>query len=168
MSLNNSAKSLLEQLKDIIHQLKPGDFSQPVDVLSQSTLGQHIRHTLEFFICLMDARNEGRINYDRRKHDQIIETDEKLALSVTDSVIDFLDQQTVDFELVHEANYEMTDSPDVAMQSSFFRELSYNIEHAIHHMALIKVGVAQQFDYVKLPRHFGVASSTVRHRQAAS
>lgn len=166
MSLNNSAKELLEQLSDIIDQLRPGDFTTPVEALSNSTIGQHIRHTLEFFLCLLDARNEGVINYDHRKHDQILENDEKLAMKITDSVIEFLEKQRQDFSLIHEANYEFQEQQNVTMQSSFFRELSYNIEHTVHHMALIKVAIAQQFQYVHLPNHFGVASSTVRHRQA--
>lgn len=168
MSLNLSARELLNQLKDIISQLKPGHFSEPVAVLSHSTIGQHIRHTLEFFLCLMDARTNGSINYDRRKHDKYIETDPKLALSVADSISNFLEKEKEDFNLIHQANYELENQPAISMNSSFYRELSYNIEHAIHHMALIKVGLVQQFDYVKLPQHFGVASSTVRYRQTTS
>ena len=50
------------------------------------------------------------------------------------------------------------------MKSSFYRELSYNIEHAIHHMALLKVAVKQTLTYISLPENFGVASSTIRYR----
>ncbi len=165
MPLNNSAKGLLSQLKDIILQLRPGHYSEPVKVLNNSTLGQHIRHTIEFFLCLMDARNQREINYDLRKHDEFIQTDEKLAVSIIDSVDKFLSEAMSDFEIQHVANYEVTGGENVSMTSSFYRELSYNIEHTIHHMALIKVAINQQFEYVKLPEHFGVASSTVRHQQ---
>ncbi len=162
--LQSSAKELLFQLDKIIDECKSEDFARPLSELSGATFGQHIRHTLEFFICLYDARNEKKVNYDQRKHDQLIETDKKLALSVIQSIIEFLDKNTEDFELAFEANYTEQEGEDQVMKSSFYRELAYNIEHAIHHMALIKVAVNQSLNYISLPPHFGVASSTVRYR----
>ena len=55
--LHTSAKELLTQLSSIIHHCKPEDFAKPLSELSGSTFGQHVRHTLEFFICLFDAKN---------------------------------------------------------------------------------------------------------------
>ncbi len=48
--------------------------------------------------------------------------------------------------------------------SSVARELLYNIEHAVHHMALIQVAVTNAFPSIELPPHFGVAYSTVQHQ----
>jgi len=166
--LHTSAKELLFQLDQIIASCKEEDFSKSLPELSGSTFGQHIRHTLEFFICLYDARNDKVVNYDHRKHDQLIETDRKVARSVIDSIQRFLDENTEDFALTFEANYTETEGEDSSMQSSYYRELAYNIEHAIHHMALIKVAVNQSLSYITLPDHFGVASSTVRYRAANS
>lgn len=162
--LHNSAKDLLQQLDQIIHDCKEEDFSRPLEELSGSTFGQHVRHTLEFFICLYDAKNDGIVNYDQRKHDKLIETDKKLAQSVIASICAFLDTNTEDFEVAFEANYTSEEGKDQTMKSSFFRELAYNIEHAIHHMALMKIAVKQSLNYIQLPDHFGVASSTVRYR----
>ena len=39
-----------------------------------------------------------------------------------------------------------------------------NVEHAIHHMALIQVAVKNAFGHIELPPHFGVAYSTVQHQ----
>ena len=162
--LHTSAQVLLDQLGEIIDQCDSKDFSRPLKELSDSTFGQHVRHTLEFFICLFDARNEKIVNYDNRKHDRLIETDKKLAQSVITSIQEFLDQNKEDFEISFEANYTEADGNDQLMKSSFFRELAYNIEHAIHHMALMKIAINQSLSYIKLPDHFGVASSTVRYR----
>lgn len=161
--LLQSASELLSQLDAIIDACKSDDFSKPLPELSGATFGQHVRHTLEFFICLYDARNNLKVNYDHRKHDRHIETDKKLARSVIRSIVDFLQQNTTDFDLTFEANYMQEDDQDVQMKSSFFRELAYNIEHAIHHMALMKVAVNQTLSYIDLPPNFGVAASTVRY-----
>ncbi|MBC6400440.1 MAG: DinB family protein [Ekhidna sp.] len=162
--LHNSAKELLGQLDSIIAQCREDDFSKPLNELSNATFGQHVRHTLEFFICLYDARNERIVNYDNRKHDREIETDRKLARFVIDSIRDFLEKNREDFAIEFEANYTEDEGMDQTMKSSFFRELAYNIEHAIHHMALMKVAVTQTLSYIELPENFGVASSTVRYR----
>jgi len=162
--LHNSAKELLDQLDDIIVQCRANDFSKPLRELSNATFGQHVRHTLEFFICLLDAGNEKIINYDSRKHDTEMETDKKLARSVIGSIRDFLEKNRGDFAIVFEANYTEDEGMNQTMKSSFFRELAYNIEHAIHHMALIKVAVSQTLSYIELPENFGVASSTIRYR----
>ncbi|MEO1256679.1 MAG: DinB family protein [Bacteroidota bacterium] len=162
--LQSSAKELLSQLDKIVDQCNSTDFTRPLNELSGATFGQHIRHTLEFFICLYDARNQRRVNYDHRKHDQHIETDKKLAQSVIQSIMGFLDQHEGDFELTFEANYTEQEGENQSMRSSFYRELAYNIEHAIHHMALIKVAVNQSLSYISLPEFFGVASSTIRYR----
>lgn len=165
MSITLSAYHILDQLDIVIKQLEENDFKKPLEVLSASTIGQHARHTLEFFICLIDAKNHGVVNYDNRKHDQLIESDPTLARSVIKSVREFLEKETVDFDLELQANYHAEQEESVKIRSNFHRELAYNIEHAIHHMALIKIGVKNHFSYVDLPEHFGVASSTVRYQK---
>lgn len=162
--LQASALELLDQLKEIIRNCKEEDFSKPLPELSKSTFGQHVRHTLEFFLCLFDAKNDGLINYDNRKHDKFIETDKHLALSVIESIEAFLTKQTEDFEISFEANYTLEEGNIQKMRSSFSRELAYNIEHAIHHMALMKVAVNQTLNYINLPENFGVATSTIRYQ----
>ncbi|MEM6828955.1 MAG: DinB family protein [Bacteroidota bacterium] len=166
--LKASATELLEQLSELIKSCKEEDFTKPLPELSGSTLGQHIRHTLEFFICLFDARSNGIINYDNRKHDRFIESDPKLAASIIDTITAFLAKQEEDFPISFEANYTLEEGCIQKMPSSFYRELAYNIEHAIHHMALIKVAVNQTLNYIQLPKNFGVASSTVRYQAGSN
>ncbi|MEM9328327.1 MAG: DinB family protein, partial [Bacteroidota bacterium] len=80
MLIQQAARGLLHQLTSVLTQLTDEDFSKPIGVLSGSSVGQHVRHTIEFFICLMDGVGKGEINYDNRKHDQFIQEDRKLAL----------------------------------------------------------------------------------------
>jgi hypothetical protein len=49
----------------------------------------------------------------------------------------------------------------VLIESTLARELLYNLEHAIHHMALIRVGLNLRFKYVLYQDNFGVAYSTL-------
>ena len=164
MKLAEASITILNQLREVIEQIKDEDFKRPIPVLSNGTIGQHTRHTLEFFICLIDGRNEKEINYDLRNHDKLIESDRKVALAVVQSIQEFLDKQVDDFDLTFKANYQIHGNEDLTIRSSFYRELAYNIEHAIHHMALMKVGVRALEREITLPDHFGVASSTVRYQ----
>ena len=164
MTLHQTAEDLLNQLHDIVDQLEKGHFSTPVEVLNNSTIGQHVRHTIEFFLCLMDGHTAGSINYDERKHDVFIEQDPQLAIRVIKSIQEFLKKEPQDFNMFLRANYSLVQDIEQVMPSSFYRELAYNIEHTIHHMALLKIAIKQEFNYVTLPDHFGVASSTVRHQ----
>jgi hypothetical protein len=49
--------------------------------------------------------------------------------------------------------------------TSYNRELVYNLEHAIHHMAIMKIAVDNAFPQVQMPENFGVAYSTIRYQQ---
>ena len=166
--IQQSARGLLAQLVEVMNQLSDEDFKKPIDVLSGSSVGQHIRHTIEFFLCLIDGANKGEINYDERRHDKFIETDRKLAVSVIQSIDEFLSGQVEDQAINMVASYELEGEEAVGIPSSLYRELAYNIEHAIHHMALIKIGVRAMGEHIELPQHFGVASSTVRYQQQQS
>ena len=164
MSLHQSAINLLNQVNSVVDQLTDQQYKQAIPVLSHSSIGQHVRHSLEFFICLMDGRNVQKLNYDNRKHDAFIEQETALAGSVIASIIAFLKKNDKDSPLMMEANYAIDENETVQIPSTFYRELAYNIEHTIHHMALIKIGIKNAFPEVKLPEHFGVASSTVRYQ----
>ena len=167
MNLKVAASDLLDQLEGIIDQLSEEDFRTPVEILSSSSIGQHVRHTLEFFICLMDASNEGVINYDKRKHDKFIQEDKNLARSVIKSIREFIDKVNENKQLTLEMEYGISDDEVEVnnVPTNYERELAYNIEHAVHHMALMKVGIISQFSYVEIPPYFGVASSTVRYNK---
>lgn len=164
MNLNEACKDILMQLQSVIKNLKEEDFFKPISSLNQSTLGQHVRHTLEFFTCLIENLENGIINYDKRDHDKIIETDPTVALAVIENLIHFLSKPLNEKELILEANYSFDNSPNSLIKTNFSRELAYNIEHAIHHMAIIKIGIKEIAPYLKLDDHFGVAVSTIKYQ----
>jgi len=166
MNINSTANELLLQLEEVVGQLNQKEFTTPSIQLSHATVGQHLRHTLEFFICLIDASNSGKLNYDKRRHDNYIQEDKNLALSVIKTIRDFVNRNNENFDLEFEVDYSITDDAEVLnMTSNFYRELAYNIEHAVHHMALIKIGIKEINPAFHLAENFGVASSTIRYQR---
>jgi hypothetical protein len=131
-------------------------------MLFNATIGQHVRHIIELFLCLEKGYDEGVVNYGKRKRDYKIETDKRLAASLLKDIYQRLSRP--DKEMILEAeDYEDAEGT-VAISSNYYRELAYNLEHTIHHMALIRVGI-NEVSSVKLSDEFGVAYSTIKFRQ---
>ena len=165
MELQKVSKSILNQLIQVSEQFSGDQFSQPLEVLSGNTIGKHVRHIIEFFDLMMIGASSGFVNYDKRNHDKVIETNSQLAVDKMNSLITEIDAISEDFTLTLEVNYGALDTQQQSVKSSYFRELQYNIEHAIHHMAIIKIAISACFKEVELPPNFGVAYSTVRYQK---
>lgn len=167
MNLQLACTRILQQLSDLVHNIHQEDFVKPSTTLSNSTIGQHLRHTLEFFICLQHGYEKGLVNYDKRAHDKLIESDKFIALSNIHSIIDFVNQLQ-DKSLQLEAGYDLIEENFVTVNTNAVRELVYNIEHAVHHMAIMKIGVREVAPYLTLPPDFGIAASTIRYHETST
>ena len=166
MQLTQATFSILDQVEFVIVQMKDDDYTKPVDVFNNSTVGQHFRHALEFFQVLMNGYDTALISYDKRNHDKRIETDRSLALLIIKRAKKFIATCDMQKKLRLEVNYDVENSDDILIESNMAREVSYNIEHAIHHMAIIKIGIQVLCPYVELPIGFGVAISTLRYHNS--
>jgi hypothetical protein len=166
MQLIRACDAILDQLEHVVTQMTAADFGKPSVALSNSTVGQHLRHTIEFFLCLENGFHQGVINYDKRAHDKLIENDKFIALNAIRKIREFVVATTNDAVLRLDVGYDRHTEECVTIQTNYFRELTYNIEHAVHHMALMKIGIREVAAYIKLPADFGIAVSTLRHHDA--
>lgn len=153
-SINNS----LDELINLLNQLSDESYSKSCEALSNASIGEHTRHILEMFQCLEKSYDPGILNYDNRERNERIQTETEFAKQCileiksalkTENKILFLEQ--------------MIDGLTFRIQSNYYRELLYNLEHCIHHQALIKVAVLQ-CENISLNENFGVASSTIEYR----
>lgn len=168
MEVNEACKILLVEVGEVIEQISDQDFCRPIPVLNGSTLGQHFRHTLEFFECLSSGSKSGIVSYDQRDHDSKIENDRDLALGVLNEAIVFMNNCQLEKNIKVAICYDLESDDDIIVDSNMAREIAYNIEHVIHHMALIKIGVQAICPYVVLPKGFGIAVSTLKYRNRQS
>lgn len=165
MQLTQACITILKQLSDLVSQLSDSEFTQSVPTLNHCSIGQHVRHTLEFFICLEQGCAVGVVNYDKRLHDRLIESDRAIALNAITHIQDFVASEKADAPLQLEVGYRLHQHDHVRISTNYWRELAYNIEHAVHHMAIIKIGVKEIAGHVYLAKEFGVAVSTLRYQQ---
>lgn len=165
MELTIAADRILCQLDDLLNQLKPEDYKRPSVLLNKSSIGQHVRHSLEFFLCLKEGVVIGKVNYDKRKRDMVIEEDIEFARIVLKGIADWIKNNSQNVPLKLETNFSRTENSPITIVSNYHRELTYNIEHAVHHMALIRVAINELCSYMELSEEFGVSSSTIRNKQ---
>ncbi len=154
-----SIQKTLKELSDLLSQLTNDDFSCPCHGLSNATIGEHTRHIIELFQCLENQYESGVINYDSRKRDYAIQTCTETAKKAIESISSNLEKPNKKLFL-----QQMIDGEILETESNYNRELLYNLEHCIHHQALIKVAVLQN-DALTIDENFGVARSTIEYRK---
>ncbi len=166
--LQIACTTIFDQLDRVISQVSDDDFCRPSIALSHATVGQHLRHTVEFFACLERGYRPAVVNYDKREHDKRIEQDKELALSELRRISGFIKVHDEDRKLRLEVGYERDQEDVITIESNYWRELVYNIEHAVHHMAIMKIGLREVAPYIEIPADFGVAVSTIRYKEATA
>ena len=150
---------LFAQMDSLLQQLTPDVYQKPLPVLHGSSIGQHLRHVIEFFKELEKGYISGIIDYDQRQRSLMIETDKASAGAYLRRLLSTLNRNDKALELV--VSYTPDATRVATIPTNYYREWVYNIEHTIHHMALIKTGV-HQLEGVALSSAFGIAVSTQR------
>lgn len=153
-----SVKQTLSELQFLLNQISEEDFSKPIEYLSNASIGEHTRHIIELFQCAINSYEIGLLNYDNRERNLLIQTNPSYAIEKIDEICNCIEKENK--ELILESVFFDEIS---RINTNYFREVIYNLEHCIHHQALIKVAVFQ-FDYLCVNENFGVAPSTIVYR----
>lgn len=154
-SINNS----LDELIGLLNQLSQEEYSKSCFELSSSSIGEHTRHIIEMFQCLNRNYDSGIVNYDKRERNGLIETNTNFAIQMILDIKNSISKDNKNLEL-----QQIIDGNSVNIKSNYYRELLYNLEHCIHHQALIKVAILKCGNVV-VDDNFGVARSTIEYRK---
>ena len=127
------------------------------------SIGNHIRHCLDVYSCLLRGMDTGRIDYGDRRRDDRIANDPMVAIEHLLVVVEGLERlESLDGNralLVRSEDEGAVDDPRSWCRSTVSRELQYTMGHTIHHYAL--VACLLQNDDIELPEGFGIAPSTI-------
>ncbi len=154
-ALNHS----LNELTKLLHQLSDDEFAANCQALSNATIGEHTRHIIEMFQCLEKFYESGIVDYDLRDRNKLIQTSTNYAIECIRNIQENLDRPNKNIEL-----QQIIDGEEIRIDSNYHRELLYNLEHCIHHQALIKVAILQ-CENIQIDANFGVARSTIEYRK---
>ena len=162
MELQKAVQQVFLQLTDSLNQLQPDQYRHTCKNLSGNTIGQHVRHIIEMFQCLDAGYLTGEVDYEKRKRDKQIETDKDFAADILKEISRKISREN---KTLHLLTYydELQEQPE-KISTNYFREIAYNLEHTIHHMALIRVGLRELGD-LAVDDSYGVASSTLKYRK---
>jgi hypothetical protein len=162
MQLQQAVNNVFVQLAESLERISQQEYIQPCQTLFNNTIGQHVRHIIELFQALEKGYEPGVVNYENRKRDKAIESDKAFATLLLMQIHSGLSKANKDLTL--EATYDDLAEEPICIATNYFREVAYNLEHTIHHMALIRVGF-NEVSSITLPDDFGVASSTVKFKK---
>ncbi|MEP7108199.1 MAG: hypothetical protein ABI760_09450 [Ferruginibacter sp.] len=165
MYLHEAVKKVFIQLSETLMKLTPQQYVRPSATLFNATIGQHVRHIIELFIELEKGYAGGIVNYDKRKRDFRLETDLYFANEMLLHIHLLLNKPDKPLRL--ELDYNENSNELLSVATNYDRELVYNLEHSIHHMALIRVGI-NEVAAITVPENFGIAISTIKHRTACA
>ena len=165
MHLQRAIQNVFVQLSASLELLNDSQYVYSSKILSNASIGQHVRHIIEMFICLEEGYGQGIVNYENRKRDINIETKRAVAITLLKNIYENLDKANKN--LVLRGSYNDNTDELIDFDTNYYREIAYNLEHTIHHMALVKVGIREVAD-IEVPEGFGVASSTIKFRASCA
>lgn len=153
-----SIKANFIQIIALLNQLNDKEYTFCHEELSNATIGEHTRHIIEMYQSLLKSYTSKVVNYDKRERNISIQTDKVVAIKAIHSILKDIDLENIEMTLEQGVN-EIT----FQVKTNYFRELLYNLEHSIHHQALIKVAVLKNKN-IQLCPEFGIAKSTIEYR----
>jgi hypothetical protein len=162
MQLQQKIEPILLQLAHTLQQLTDEQYTQKSSLLNGSTVGGHTRHVIELFQCLINGYETGVVNYELRKRDLTLENNKKFASNILQNIAHDISLENKPMQLEGFFNEEENESS--VIETNFNRELVYNLEHCIHHKALIRVAINEVSD-ICLPDNFGVAAATIQYKK---
>lgn len=160
--MNHSNIAVLKQLNNLLNQLSDTEYAKSLPLISQNTIGKHVRHILEFYTCLLDGIENKSVDYDARKRNLDLENYTGKALETSS----FISEKLINLDNKVELELFATLPHDrIKLSTTLERELLYVLEHTIHHFAIIKIAIKNEFPHIKVADEFGVAYATLQHQE---
>lgn len=162
----SSINLLRSHLAYFLNQLSTEQYQSPQRLLEGNSIGKHVRHIIEFYQCLLEGLPEGRLNYDHRQRQIRLEEDLYFAQQGIEALIAQIEKVEQNPPLLMEACFG--EEQALQVPTNWARELAYNIEHTVHHLAILRLLLQAQYPEIQLPFGFGIAYSTLQHQAAKS
>lgn len=163
--LRTATNTIFLNLHNYLTQVTEAVYCKPVDALSNATLGQHTRHTLEFFECIAEQSASGLLSYDKRHRNHAIEVSPNAAMQSINNITAWYVSSFTDRHLLLQVALNESSDTLTLIPTTCLREWNYAVEHAIHHMAMIRIGAKLVAPELSLPDSFGMAPSTLKYRK---
>jgi uncharacterized damage-inducible protein DinB len=159
-------KELLRQQALFVESLSDAEYAQQPDEFT-SSVGCHLRHTLNHVRALLRGADSGTVDYDARDRGLPVERDRDEARRQTLGWIRRLDDVCLEVDRsLYVRSLVNAHGAEVVTCSSLSRELAFVLNHTIHHHAMM--AAAARSMGAQAPAEFGVAPATLADRASAS
>ncbi len=161
-SIDGCLRSCTEA-RALVTALSDDQYARPVG--THSSIGAHMRHCLDHYLCFFRGLADGAVDYDSRDRSADLEGSRQVFFQVIDLVESEL-LKLCGNDLAKPVTIQQIPSKgatSISVESSIERELVFLSSHSIHHMALM-VLLAEMQD-VSLVKDLGVAYSTQDYHQ---
>lgn len=164
MNCKQGTDIIIEQMMELLGMIDIDSYARPLQLFNGSSIGQHFRHIIDFYGCVDRGIAVGRIDYAERQRDHRVETEPDYAQGVLQQLNEKLSKvdEFSQVEVVADFSADLNSSRPVVSSTSG-RELMYAYDHAVHHLAMIKIGLKVACPEVSINKNLGVAPSTVKH-----
>lgn len=166
MNCKNGAVQLLHQIIELIELIDSKDYNRPLEIYNLSTMGKHFRHIFDFFNCLVAQSALYEVDYCRRDRNERIEDNKDYSIAAFEALKNGLFQLNEETEIMVHADFEMEDGHRPIVKTSIGREIMYAYDHAVHHLAIVKIGLKSIRPELQINDSIGIAASTLRHQHA--
>lgn len=162
-----AAQEMAEQIISLLTQIDKGDYCHPLPLFDGATLGQHFRHIFDFYDCFVKGLPGFELDYAARERNPMIERDPTFAHEAFSHLLPAMEGLDENKRMLVKAQVDSAGSPagSTLVHSSVGRELMFIHDHAIHHLAIIKIGWKWLSPQADLDENLGVAPSTLAFRK---
>jgi hypothetical protein len=166
-ALSDAVAEVLAQGLELLCSVDKDEYRRRVGAPYSASVGEHYRHVLEHFTCVLAGLAAREIDYDKRERDRLLETNLDYARNMTEFIVAGFRDLDPAFEatrcgVAYSVSYANAEA--MRLESTFGREIAFAVGHAVHHFAIIRLLCSEL--RVDLSCAFGVAPSTLKHRQA--
>ena len=151
---------ILEEQQNLLRAISAKKYTTSIISLEGGTIGGHTRHIIEFLEILLASLDKNNLNYDDRKRNLELEQNPISALEAISTIVSKINLPNKNLIL-----QQMVGEIQIEIPTNFYREMVYNIEHCIHHQALIKVALNEMEANHLINKNFGIAPSTIQYRE---
>lgn len=161
-------REILEQVRVLLESMTDEQYVRSPVGAFQSSVGGHIRHSLDHIGALLRGFESGEIDYEARERGTAVESSRTAALNLIQALDAQLAQRLTEPPERPVRTWLMlrSDSPPVELVSTLGRESAFVLSHTIHHNAM--VAAMLRIMQVEMPDRFGYAPGTIAHLKRQS
>ncbi len=154
-------KQQLKALSNLINNLSDYEYNHHISHLGNASIGGHTRHIIELLQCAITGHETGLVDYINRKRNLDLQSNRSYAIATIALILENINSNDKILRMLVETENDFQNS---LVSTTYHREVVYNTEHTIHHLALIKVALIEMnLDLVD--NNFGMAYSTIKYNE---